>query len=195
MNMELERNIRSFGKIIGLSIVTLGIYFWVYLFKTLNEMENVFTFTLQELAPRKVRVFLIIYLITSVILTIVSIVSMNGLENGCYSEITLVWKIISNSISAILSILFWVSFVKLIEDCQLKREITPLTKEIIWVLLTVTIALPFASIIGMSIGTKVLSLLNISVSLVFLYMIVKQINRIWKGSTENTTNNLFDEMK
>ena len=199
IKMEIERNIRSFGKIIGLSIITLGIYFWVYLFKTLSEMEKAFTFTSQELALRKVRVFLIVYLITSIILAIVGIGFRNCLENVCCLEISSGWKIISNIILAILSIVFWVSFVKLIEVCQIKREITPLSKEIIWILLTVIVVLPFASIIGTNtgtnIGTKVLSLLNISVSLVFLYMIVKQINRIWKGQIEKTTNNLSDEIK
>ncbi|MCK4352318.1 DUF4234 domain-containing protein [candidate division WOR-3 bacterium] len=181
--MELERNIRSFGKVIGLSIITLGIYFWVYLFKTLIEMESAFTFTYQEIAPKKVRVLLIVYLVITGTLAIIGfgVGLKNSLETLYYSDALsdfYTWKIISNFISMLVTVAFWVPFVKLIEVCQTKRKITPLDKGIMWILLTVIVVLPFASIVG----TKALMLLNLPVSLIFLYMIVKQVNRIWKSA-------------
>ena len=175
--MELERNVRSFGRVIWLSIITFGIYYFVYLFKTLNEMENAFTFASQEIAPRKVRLFLIVYLVVTIILSFIGAGLRGFLETTFTTEGFFAWEIIGTSICMSLAVAFWVPFVKLIEACQIKREITSLNKEIIWILLTVTVALPFAYIIG----TKALALLNVPVSLVFFYLIVKQINRIWKG--------------
>lgn len=175
--MELERNVRSFGRIIWLSIITFGIYYWIYLFKTLSEMENAFTFDSQEIAPRKVRVLLIMYLVIPVTSAII-ILSCVGFKNLATPYcVPLAWEIVSNLVHMLLRVAFWVPFVKLIELYQTKREIIPLNKEIIWILLTVMVALPFASIIG----TKALALLNLPISLVFFYLIVKQINRIWKG--------------
>ena len=175
--MELERNVRSFGRVIWLSIITFGIYYFVYLFKTLDEMENAFTFASQELAPRKVRVFLIVYLVVTIILSGISTGLRTFLEATFTTEGFYAWEIIGTSICMSLTVAFWVSFVKLIEFCQMKREITSLNKEIIWILLTVTVALPFASIIG----TKALIWINLPIDLVFFYLIVKQVNRIWKG--------------
>ncbi len=175
--MELERNVRSFGRVVWLSIITFGIYYWIYLFKTLNEMESAFTFTSQEIVPRKVRLFLIVYLVVTIILSGIRTGLRTFLETNLTPVNFSAWQIIGTSICMSLAVAFWVPFVKLIELCQTKREINPLTKEIIWILLTVTVALPFTSIIG----TKALIWINLPISLVFFYLIVKQVNRIWKG--------------
>lgn len=188
--MEFKQNIRSFGKVLGLSIVTLGIYFLVYLFKTLNEMETALTFTQEEggntLSPQKVRVLLIVYLVLTIILSFVVGIGTgirDLLEHSGSLEVSSgvrMEKIVTTIISAFLTIMFWVLFVNLIESCHRKREIVPINKEVLWLLLTVMIVLSFASIIGSGAVTMALMVIDIPISLVFIYLVVEQVNRIWQ---------------
>ncbi|MBI4722900.1 MAG: DUF4234 domain-containing protein [Candidatus Stahlbacteria bacterium] len=181
----LSQNVRSFGKVFGLSIVTLGIYFLVYLFKTLSEMESALTFTQEEITPNKVRVKLIIYLVVSFILVFVVGIGTgikDLLEHPGALEVSSgvrMEKLITTIISAFLTIMFWVPLVNLIESCHKKREIIPIKKELMWILLTTTIVLSFASIIGSGAVTIALGMINIPITLVFIYLIVNQVNRIW----------------
>ena len=196
---DMAANVRSFGKVFGLSIITLGIYFLVYLFKTLAEIETAFTSMQEEvapngsersldrsyiIAPNKIRTLLIVYLVLTISLFFVGIGTgiMNLLEHPGHLEVSSgvrMEKIITTIISAFLTIMFWVPFVNLIEVCHRKREIVPINKEILWLLLTVMIVLSFASIIGSGIVTMILAVISIPVSLVFMYLVVNQVNRIW----------------
>ena len=184
--------VRPFGYVLILSIVTLSIYFWVYLFKTLREMKNAFTFDAHETTPDKVRPILIAYLIVSILVVIID--EVIGWPFGTFAQPSkttgfYVWLVISNIISMTLFIAFWSSFVRLIELCQKKRGMIPLNKSIFWTLIPVIVVTSFASIYTSSLqhlilvlGLDLLAWLGLLLELVLFYLIVKQVNRVWSES-------------
>ncbi|GAG51734.1 unnamed protein product, partial [marine sediment metagenome] len=177
---KVKGKVRTFWTVLGLSIVTLGIYFWVYLFKTVREMENAFTFDAQETNPDKVRPILIAYLIVTILLGLINVgIAVSAGARGYASRTTgfYIWQVFSNIISMLLFIAFWSSLVKLIEVCQKKQGMAPLNRSGFWTLIAVIVVISLASI-----GITSLAYLNLIVTLVFLYLIVKQVNRIWTES-------------
>ncbi|HEX9916752.1 MAG TPA: hypothetical protein VGB16_03360, partial [candidate division Zixibacteria bacterium] len=169
-----------------LSIITLSIYFWVYLFKTLREMKRAFTFEASETNPDKVRRLLIAYLIVFMVVEIVN--EAIGWPFGTFvqpSKTTgfYVWLVIGNIIEAVFFVMFFSSFLKLIELCQKQGGMAPLNKSALWALIGIDIGISFAAI-GITSLTYLVPviLVDLVVSLIFLYLIVKQVNRIWTES-------------
>jgi len=180
--MELQRNVRSFWKVLGLGIVTLGIYLIVYLFKTLRAMENAFAFEPDEIQPQKVRPKLIALLVVAIILALINLGIGISLALEGYTSLPAgfyVWGVISRIIRILFYLVFWVSFVRLIELSQKKVRAIPLKKSTIWTLITIMVVTSFASI-----AFRPLGYLSIPVGLIFLYIIVREINKIWTESHE-----------
>jgi DNA-directed RNA polymerase subunit RPC12/RpoP len=180
MVKKTKGEVRPVESVIGLSIITLSIYFWVYLFKTLREMKNSFTFDAQEISPDRVKPILIVYLLVSLLVAI--ILEVIGWPFGTFahpSKTTGFYAVlvITNLISAALFVAFFSSFAKLIEACQKKVGMLPFNKSIFWMLIAISIVLNFASI-----GITPLIYLDLLVFVVFLYLIVMQVNRIWTES-------------
>lgn len=172
--------VRPFETVLGLSIITLSIYLWVYFFKTLREMKNAFTFHAQETNPDKVRPILIAYLTVTILVALIQ--EAIGWPFGTFahpSKTTGFYAVlvITNLIDAALFVAFFSSFVKLIEVCQKKGGMVPLNKSIFWTLIAISIVISFASI-----GITPLIYLDLLVFVVFLYLIVMQVNRIWTES-------------
>ncbi len=184
---KTKGNVRPVESVIGLSIITLSVYLWVYLFKTLREMKNSFTFDSQEISPDKVRPILIVYLVVSVLLGFIDTrLGWPWVDQGYTSKTTglYVWQTISNAASMIFFVAFWLSFVKLIETCQKKGGMVPLNKSIFWMLIAISVVISFVYIGITSLAYLVLVVLfELAVDLVFLYLIVKQVNRIWTESS------------
>ena len=181
--------VRPFGYVLILSIVTLSIYFWVYLFKTLREMKNAFTFNAHETNLDKIRPILIAYLIVTILVAIIDEVLGWPFYNTPKTTGFYAWRVISTFISMTLFIAFWSSFVRLIELCQKKRGMIPLNKSIFWTLIPVIVVIYFASIYTSSLqhlilvlGLDLLAWLGLLLELVLFYLIVKQVNRVWSES-------------
>jgi hypothetical protein len=87
---------------------------------------------------------------------------------------------IGTVISTALFVAFFLSFVKLIEVCQKKGGMVPLNKSIFWTVIAISAVISFVYIGIPSLSHPVpLVLVDVVVSLVLIYLIVKQVNRIW----------------
>lgn len=178
MTEKTMGKIRPFGSVLILSIITLSIYFWVYLFKTLQEMKNAFTFHTHETNPDRVRPILIASLIVFILYVIISEAigypfadfAHPSKTTGFYAVLVII-----NVIDTVVSIAFLLFFVKLIELCQKKRRVVPSNKSFFWIVYTTGIVISFASI-----GITSLIHLNLVVYVVFLYLLTKEVNRIWE---------------
>jgi len=175
--LRVRGKVRSFWKVLCLSIVTIGIYFWVYLFITILEMDYSFSFDTHETNPRKVRSILIaclVILILLIILTLPIFLSYWHQDHARRLVGFRVLMVMCNIISGALFVVASSSFVKLIEVCQEKGEIVPLNKYSFWTLIVIVVVIPFVSI-----GIPPLGYLSLIVQLLLLYLTVKQVNRIW----------------
>ncbi len=188
---KTKGNVRPVESVIGLSIITLSIYFWVYLFKTLREMKNTFTFDAQETNPDRLRPVLIVWLVVTIVIVITGFIT--GVAIGYspqlfgYAPKTMgfyIWEVISTIISTALFIAFWSSFVKLIEVCQKKGRMVPLNRTPFWTLIAISAVSDFAAAIGVTSRAYLILVIVVSlvVSLVLLYLTVEQVNRIWTES-------------
>lgn len=178
--------VRSFWKVLVLSIVTLSIYYWVYLFKTLWEMKKAFTFDAGETNPDKVRHILIAYLIVRIYTEVVFVVTGMGTRILAQMPLTIeqyVFLMIIKAIQVAFFVAFFSSFVNLIELCQKKKGIIPLDQFIFWVYIAISVVLSFAFFRVMSkTYFDLLAIAGMIVSYILLYLIVKQVNRIWQES-------------
>jgi hypothetical protein len=183
---KVKDKVRPIWDVLLLSIITLSIYFWVYLFKTLREMKNTFTFEAQEINPDKVRPILITYLIVTIIwvISVIAIsVSLGFLVYIFKTYEFYVLEMIGTVISTALFVAFFLSFVKLIEVCQKKGGMVPLNKSIFWTVIAISAVISFVYIGIPSLSNPVpLVLVDVVVNLVLIYLIVKQVNRIWEES-------------
>lgn len=180
----VKEKVRSVGEVLGLSIVTFSIYFWVYLFKTLREMRNAFTFDAQEINPDKIRPILIVYLIVSILVAFIDEVFVWPLGARGYTSMTAglyAWLVVSTFSSTAIFIAFWLSFVKLIEVCQKKGGVVSLNKSIFWALIVIN-GLMYLVFIGTTSLLSLVLIVYLVVSLLLLYLTVKQVNRIWEES-------------
>ena len=194
---KVQGKVRSAESVIGLSIITLSIYFWVYLFKTLGEIKNTFTFDAQETNPDRLRPILIVWLVVTIVIVITSFVS--GLITGIageaigyppklfgYARGTIefyVFEGIFTIVSTALFVAFWYSFVKLIETCQKKGGMVSLNRTTFWILIAINAVVDFAAI-GVTSGAYLIliALFGLLVFLVLLYLTVEQVNRLWTES-------------
>jgi len=188
---RIKGKVRPFWKVLLLTIITFGIYLWVYPFKTVREMENEFSFEAQEIKPGKVRSILIAYLLVILSLGILSVVVFASLKLQNYSSPTsgfYAWALITQIIDTILFVAFFLSFIKLIEACQKKRGIAPLSKSMFWILIAIEIVFSFAFVGRTAIASPVLlGIVAGVVELILLYLTVKEVNRIWEGSRKVKT--------
>lgn len=194
-----KRYVRSFGKILWLTFITLGIYWWVYLFKTLTHLEEKLSFNVDEIGPKNLRPFfrnLVIsyYIVPIVCLFMLSPQIMKELqysaaisENPC-----LKWlvefpfpsigarMIINTMIFAVtaIGITICVFFVNLISLSQKKAGMVPFEKAPVWALLAVNAVL---GVIQEASGAVLMA--SLTSSFIVWYIVVKQINRIWLYNT------------
>jgi|GEM_PF-1876292 len=183
---KVHGKVRPVESVIGLSIITLSIYFWVYLFKTLREMKNTFRFDAEKINPHKVKAILIAYLVVSLLVAIIDEVigwpwraqGYTSVSTGLYA-----WLVISTVASVILFVVFSSSFVRLIEVCQRKGLMVPLNRSSFWILIAIN-AVWYFVFIGAATYTypMLIALIGLVAFMVFLYLIVNQVNRIWTES-------------
>jgi predicted RNA-binding Zn-ribbon protein involved in translation (DUF1610 family) len=194
---KTKGNVRPVESVIGLSIITLSVYLWVYLFKTLREMKNTFTFDAQETNPDRLRPVLIVWLVVTIVIFITGLVSgfITGIAGEAigypsqlfgYARGTIefyVFEGIFTIVSTALFVAFWYSFVKLIETCQKKGGMVSLNRTTFWILIAINAVVDFAYI-GVTSGTylALITVVSLVVSLILLYLTVKQVNRLWTES-------------
>lgn len=171
--------VRPLWKVLGLTVITLGIYLWVYLFRTVRELQRAFNFDAQEKTPETVRSALIAYLLITIIGGLVRVgfaVSM-GLRGSVYNpNDSHTWLVFSTIIGVIVYAWFWSLFVSLVAKCQVKRGIQALNKSTFWVLILIIVVLSFATI-----GIVSLAYIGMAMSFVLFFWTVYQVNRIWRA--------------
>jgi len=179
---KVKGKIRSFWKIFGLGVITVGIYPIIYLFKTLNEFKNAYTFQANETNPDKVKSKLIVYVIIFTIIFIINLGLMTSSKATSRAEISnyilakfYIWLLLGQIISVLLYIVFFSSYINLIWLCQKKRGITTLNKTGYFVIIGIIAALSFGYFFS-----RLLFYLNAVVGIILLYLIVQKVNEIWK---------------
>ena len=160
------------------------VYIWVYLFKTINELQNAFVFNTGEENPEKTKSRLINLLIISITLDIITIIIailavLQVLAPSVHAKN--IWMVVSIIIELTFFIKFWSSFVKLISVSQLKAGIIPLNTT--FFLLEVLTLIMFSLAIFFYVFKVYPFFIVYSILLLFT---VNEVNRIWKRPESNT---------
>lgn len=179
---ELRKDIQSFWPILLKSLVTLGIYWWVYLFRTIRRIESACSFDDKEIKPSEVRNLLIGYLIVAILLVIINIgSSLLPSSAGQFIFAYMACSFIADIVYLGFTIAFWDTFLSMIKACQKKRAGLSLDKRPFWVLVLLMTAgysspyYPTMLAIERSAGICLGGL----IFLFLMYYLVTQINKIW----------------
>jgi magnesium-transporting ATPase (P-type) len=188
--------VRPVWKVLIFMIISLTIYYWIYLFKTIREIQDNFKFGASDRNPKKVRSILACYLMVTIVLFIANIVvspSMDFQYPVKRTITSLIWPVFSTIISITMFMAFWFSFVDLVYSCQSKMKITPLNKSHYWVLISayaillLIVCLTTAGIGIHDVLTSLvfaiiapLSFLSLLVIIILFCLIVDQVNKLWQ---------------
>jgi hypothetical protein len=187
---ELAKNAKSFWSILLKSVVTLGIYWWVYLFKTIYKIKGTFAFNDKEIKPNEVRNFLIAYLVVTVVSGLINI----GLELQSTPFIPVIplilrYYFIADVFYLGFTVAFWDTFLCMLEICYKKRRVVIINRRPFWVLvslMTASYSLRYYDVI-IGIEGSAFILLGGVIFLFLMYYIVKKTNRVWTSSELSTS--------
>ena len=161
--------VRSFGAFLGLSIITLGIYYFYWLYINLQEIKDAFTSHKNRSDIATVQKLFIVYLITSLVVMYVT-VSLGASQPDKIHPISILFLLIGTVVGAV----FFYFYTVAIALAQSKFQLTHFTVSDIYPYYIIGIITAF---IGNFI--PLLGLLGAILMFVYIYKIQQQINRIW----------------
>lgn len=170
----VKGRVRSFGAFLGLSIITLGIYFLYWLYINLREIQESFTFDENETTIETTQKLFVVYIIITVIVTIAS-VSLTISNRGEIHPVSIFLSLISGAFAAI----YFYYFTNSVILGQTKAQLSPFELSSIYFYYIIGIIIVF-------IGNFIpfLGLLGVVFILIYIYSMQKQINRIWTGDID-----------
>jgi len=169
--------IRGFGALIGLSIVTLGIYLLYWLYINLKEINESFVFEEKETVLKTAKHLFIFYVIFSVLSTIISLALTDG-PSFKLNPIVIFFSLISAGIG----LAFFYYFTSSVALAQTKAQIEPFDIPDIYGSYFGGIVPSFFSGIVATISFAfggILGLIGIAVIIIFFYKLLEEINQIW----------------
>jgi hypothetical protein len=178
---KIGQNAQSFWLIILKIIITLGVYFWVYLFKTLDKIVENFTFKDDEIKPVETKAVLWIFLWAWIFSGIVTFI--NELPLPIILSIFFERLYFPSSIFCLgLMIVFWDMFIRVIKNCQIKKGSIVLNKSIFWIFILSLIIMYLFYLGSFRYVPSSLIIAVVIIYLVFFYYLVRQINKIWTAT-------------
>ena len=191
--MECEKT-ASFWKVFLLSIITLSIYLWIYLFRCVRQIESAFGFNQNEFQPQSARSALIFALcldILSAVATMMLWVSYSASPEGRYAMQTgnvaslpnwlSTAQIITNIMFTGAWVLKWSFFFTLIKRVRPKAGIALPMGNAAWILIAAYAAgLVFSLLIP---PVAILcSLTMVGMAIAMIALAVHEMNKLWLGA-------------
>jgi len=184
---ELAKNAKSFISIYLKSVVTLGIYWWVYLFRTIYKIKGVFVFDDKEIKPNEVKTFLIAYLVVYIVSGLINISYALPLTLERHVAVMFVhFYFIINILYLGFTVAFWDVFVGMLRTCQ-KRTGLGGNKLPFWILIFLMVVSHPSHSEEIGVETSALVLLNGIIFTFLMYYLVRQINKIWTNDVRATS--------
>jgi hypothetical protein len=161
--------VRNFGAFLGLSIITLGVYYFYWLYINLQEIKEAFTSHKNRSDIATVQKLFIIYLIIALVVMYVTL-SFGASQPGKMHPVSIFFLLIG----AITGAVFFYFYTAAIALAQNKFQLIHFTVSDIY-------AYCIIGIIAAFIGNFIpfLGLLGAVFMFVYIYKIQQQINRIW----------------
>lgn len=169
--------IRSFGSVVGLSIITFGIYIFYWLYINLKEIEESFTFDENETTIKTAKNLFVFFIIFTVLNIIISLSTANP-RSSELNPIAILFSLISVGIA----LTFFYYFTATVALRQAKARLINFDISSIYgfYVFGITLTLISGFIVGGDIAIGViLSLIGLILIIVYYYKILKQINKIW----------------
>ena len=171
--MKNKGKIRNFKTIIGLYIVTLGLYlfYWPYIIK--EELKPFIENSLTKQLLRKVDRLYFAYLLSSLIVIMIVAYCIRYSIDINSSFMVIVVLIIC----ALTKITFFFNFTKVVYFCQLNRELEPFNVHLIFIYYVIGQTIPYVHLFNiLPTGIGFVGFIFI---LIYIYKIQQQINRVW----------------
>ncbi len=169
--------IRSLGSVVGLSIITFGIYIFYWLYINLKEIEESFTFDENETTIKTAKNLFVFFIIFTVLNIIISFSTANP-RSSELNPIAILFSLISVGIG----LSFFYYFTASVALGQAKARLTNFDISSIYGFYVFGIILTLISgfIAGGNIAIgAILSLIGLILIIVYYYKILKEINKIW----------------
>ncbi|MFH1673113.1 MAG: DUF4234 domain-containing protein [Pseudomonadota bacterium] len=161
--------VRSFGTFLGLSIITLGIYYFYWLYINLQEIKEAFTKDKNKRGIATVQKIFFAYLATSIVVMFVAY-TVGLSQPGAPNPVIIPFLLLSTVVGAVFFYFYTTAIASAQSECQLTYfKVSNIYKYCIIGLITAFIGnfIPF------------LGLLGAIFMFVYIYRIQQEINRIW----------------
>lgn len=167
-------NVRKFGTVLGLSIITLGIYILYWLYVNLKEMREAFTFGKEETTIITTQKLFPAYIVVSIIVAIGTF-SLTLANRGRLGPAAILLSVVGGVVAAV----FYYHFTASVALGQKKAQVTAFEISSLY-------SFYIIGLVSFFIGNFVpfMSLLGIVFVFVYMYRTQQQINRIWLEGTD-----------
>lgn len=169
---NIKGKVRSFRLLLGLSILTLGIYFIYWLHINLKEITDVASFDISENTTETTKRIFVLYII-SIVATVITLYYSVPKPIKIFSLLFIVLVI-----CGIVRALFFYYFTAVVRLGQEKAKLTfsslTVSKTYYYYILGLTLAF-----IGGFLSLYTISIVGVALIWVYVYKIQNQINRIW----------------
>lgn len=176
-------NVRSFGKLLGLGIITLGLYILYWLHINLKEFKEAFPSAEQETIIDTTQKLLVVYIVVALVIsifTVAMVISTPDPEE--IPSLAILLSLFGGSLGAI----FFYNYTASVAFAQKHAQLSAFAVPIIYLYYLVGLILAF---IGNFIPA--LSLAGPILIFVYFYKIQQEINKIWTlGNFEKIENTI-----
>jgi hypothetical protein len=164
-------NVRSFRKLLGLGIITLGFYILYWLHINLKEFKEAFPSPEQETIIDTTQKLLAVYIVVTIVISIITIALVISTPNPDeIPSVAILLSLIGGSLGAI----FFYNYTASVVFAQQQAQLSGFAVSIIYSYYLVGLIVAF---IGNFI--PILSLAGTVSIFVYFYKIQKEINKIW----------------
>jgi low temperature requirement protein LtrA len=166
---------RSVLVILFLSLITLGIYFFYWYNVNINELDGYFDFTESDTKPKDVKIFLLIYIIVTLIISIMVRYnfSQQFVDNKVSDKMMMFMYLVSGTVSAFLNY----KFLRLIEISYEDSKLEDINLNLIFGIYIGSLSASFFSFTS---NSPSLFLTSGILAIVYLVMVQGKINLLWR---------------
>lgn len=164
--------VRGPWKVLGLALITFGVYYFYWLYVNVKEIRRAFLADEEGSVADSAMSFFYALITASIITFVVTIVvfALNRSAISHHPPLIIFVSLVCEGLSCV----FFYYFTKTIVEGQKRANLTPLHFQAMFGLILVAMVLSFLSNF-----ISVMSFIGAVVSMVYIYMIQKEINRIW----------------